>query len=90
MGIFDQKQDILSVYMTDTANPITIAAGWPSPTCGDCEKPGILPVYSDKLAIPDTVPQQLVEFSFGLPGLNLLTKAASSGRAIWRAYVCEA
>ena len=70
LGVFDQKQALSAVYNADVKNPITIASGWPSPTCSDCEQSsvlsgGVLPVYSDKLAVPATVAQQLMEFSFG-------------------------
>jgi hypothetical protein len=65
IDIFDQKIALSAVYATDKTHPVSIASGWPAPNCTGCETAGVLPVYSDKLAVPDSVAFQLVEFSFG-------------------------
>jgi hypothetical protein len=60
--IFDSKQALDAAHAADLQHPLSTIANSPIVTCDTCEQP--LRIYKDSVAFKETIPLQLVEYTF--------------------------
>ena len=60
--IFDSAAALNAAHEADKDSPLSLTPESPTVSCDDCEQP--LTIYKDKLAYPQSIPFQLVEYTF--------------------------